>query len=187
VAVQLNALEVSGKLTLTATTVLNLMPLGTDEEDDPGQSVDRAFWAEKSSTQAMAVLDKLHKLVQAVTGNSDLLLKYNKAYVGLSRHGVADNFITFRPRKTGHVLTDFRLERDDDLMSRIEEAGLDVAAGFKTPGRLYIRLTNSDLENSEELVRELIGRAAETYQSTTVAGQAAVVTAIAPEGVGITE
>jgi len=104
----LNALEVAGKLTLTATTVLNLMPLGTDEEDEPGQSVDRAFWAEKSSPNAMTMLDGLHLLVQKETDDSSLLLKYNKAYVGLSRHGVADNFITFRPRKTGHVLTDFR-------------------------------------------------------------------------------
>jgi len=67
-------------------------------------------------------------------------------------------------------------------MSGIEEAGLDVAAGFKaTPGRLYIRLTDNDLETSKELIRELIRRAAAMYRSVTVAGQTALVTAIAPD------
>ena len=29
----------------------------------------------------------------------ELTLKYNKYYIGLQRDGVADNFVTFTPRK----------------------------------------------------------------------------------------
>src|SRR4051794_39789857 len=47
VAVQMRALEVTGVLTLHATTVLDLMPLGTDEEDEAGQATDRNYWIKR--------------------------------------------------------------------------------------------------------------------------------------------
>ncbi len=45
----MRALEVGGVLTLQATTVVDLMPLGTDEEDEAGQATDRKYWIKRGS------------------------------------------------------------------------------------------------------------------------------------------
>jgi hypothetical protein len=161
-AIQISALEVGDRLTVNATTVLDLVQRGTDEEDEPGQVVDRMFWATRASPPSMATLDALEGLVREVTGDSSIALKYNKAYVGIARNGVADNFVSFYPRKSGKLLFTFRHERSEELESRLEEAGLDVATGFNPrSGRYYVRLTESDLTRNRDLLTELIGKAAE--------------------------
>lgn len=109
IAIQINALEVGENLTVSATTVLDLVQRGTDEEDEPGQAVDRAYWQARGSQVSMDLLDKLLRLAQEVTGDDRLDLKYNKAYVGLARDGLPNNFMSFHPRKSGNVLTMFRL------------------------------------------------------------------------------
>ena len=43
IAIEMRALEVASVVTLHATTVLDLMTLGTDEEDEAGQATDRAY------------------------------------------------------------------------------------------------------------------------------------------------
>ena len=160
IAIQLNALEVAGYLTLSATTVLDLMRRGTDEEDEPGQPVDRAYWEANSFPSSMTTMDALHDLVQEATGDPSVALKYNKAYVGLARHGIADNFVIFFPRKSDKVLTSFKLDKTQDLAARVEAAGLDVAEGFKRPDRYYVRLIGSDLKDNRELLTDMIRTAA---------------------------
>ena len=49
IAIQMRALDVGGVLTLNATTVLDLARLGLEEEDEPGQATDRAYWIERGS------------------------------------------------------------------------------------------------------------------------------------------
>lgn len=51
VAVQIRALEVDGVLTLNATTVLDLMRPGTDEDDEPGEPTDRNYWLQRGDGQ----------------------------------------------------------------------------------------------------------------------------------------
>ncbi len=161
VAVQINALEVDGRLTLHATTVLDLMPRGTDEE--PGQPTDRPYWEAKASPTAMAVLDQLADLVRDATNDAGIALKYNKPYIGLTRSGIADNFMTFRPRKRGNVLTVFSIQPTEELTQRIDEAGLDLATGFKSrPDRYFVRIAKDDVDQNRELLVELIRRASNT-------------------------
>jgi hypothetical protein len=166
VAVQINALTVGEHLTLNATTVLDLMPRGTDEEDLPGQQVDRSYWVARGSPAAMALLDGLHHLIQEVTGDDALVAKYNKAYIGLARNNIADNFVIFYPRKSGTVLTAFKVDRSEELSTRLDEAGLDVATGFNArTDRYYIRLTDTDLVGNRDLLVELIQKAADIVAS----------------------
>jgi hypothetical protein len=61
VAIQMQALEVGGILTLQAATVLDLMPLGTDEEDEAGQTTDRSYWIGRGSEKSVAVADENHE------------------------------------------------------------------------------------------------------------------------------
>lgn len=163
VAIQLNALQVGDHLTVNATTVLDLMRLGTDEEDEPGQATDRAYWEHRASLASLAVADQLLAMIREVTKDDRLNLKYNKYYIGLARDGIADNFMGFHPRKSGHVLTDFKIPRSEELTARLEESGLDVAHGFRAQtDRYYVRLTESDLTKFRPLLLELIQRASNT-------------------------
>ena len=154
VAIQLRALEVSNVLTLQATTVLDLMPLGTDEEDEAGQDTDRKYWIGRGSEGSVAVADSLLELLNEITGE-DLALKYNKHYIGLSRDGVADNFMSFRARKD-YLIAEFRIARTDDVSALIEDAGIDSLAYDKRWGRYRLRLKAQDVEDNRDLVVDLI-------------------------------
>jgi hypothetical protein len=157
IAIQIKALEVGAHLTLAATTVLDVTALGTDEEDEPGQATDRQYWVEKGSPQSVAIADGILALVNEVTPG--MALKYNKHYIGLARGGVPDNFVIGRARKA-HLITEFRLPRDDEVTSLIEDAGVDSLDYDKRWGHYKLRLTQQDLANHRELLLKLIRRAA---------------------------
>ena len=160
VAIQMRALEVGGVLTLHATTVLDLMPLGTDDEDEAGQATDRSYWIKRGSESSVGVADGLLELVNQVSGDG-LALKYNKHYIGLARGGVADNFVTFRARK-GYVIAEFRVPRSDDVTALIEDSDVESLPYDKRWGRYRLRLTGTDIAKYRDLLVDLIGRAAGT-------------------------
>lgn len=161
IAIQLNALEVGNHLTINATTVLDLQLRGTDEEDQPGDPVDRHYWDSRSSAGSMALMDSLFDLVRTTLGLDGLTLKYNKAYIGLARSGVADNIVGFNPRKVSDtVLTTFRMPLTEELKARLEDAEFDIATGYR-PDRTRIRLTAQDLQKRESMLRELIRTSAD--------------------------
>jgi hypothetical protein len=160
VAIQMQALEVDGILTLQATTVLDLMPLGTDEEDEAGQDTNRSYWIDRGSEKSVAVADELLALLNEITGEG-LALKYNKHYIGLSRDGVADNFMSFRARKD-YLIAEFRIPRSDEVSALIEYTGIDSLPYEKRWARYRLRLTNADIEKHRDLLVELICQASGT-------------------------
>ena len=143
IAIQLRALEVDGALTLTATKVVDVVTLGMDdeEEEEASEPSDRAYWLDKGSSETLGIVDRMLALIREVTGDPTLDLKYNKYYIGLARHGVPDNFITFRPRRRSHVLTECKIPRSDELSSRIEGAGIDTAAYDTRYGSYRLQLS----------------------------------------------
>lgn len=157
VAIQMRALDVAGVLTLHATTVLDLMTLGTDDEDEAGQATDRNYWIKRGSESSIAVSDALLGLVNEVTGDG-LALKYNKHYIGLARDGIADNFVSFRARKD-YVIAEFRIPRTDDVTTLIEDSDVESLPYDKRWGRYRLRLTAADVDKHRSLLKDLIGRA----------------------------
>jgi len=97
IAIQLNALEVNGFLTLNSTRVLDVQSLGTEEDDSPALTTDRPYWESKSSKQMLLVLDGLVDIAREI--DQRLVARYNKFYIGLGIDGIANNFVSFRPRK----------------------------------------------------------------------------------------
>ncbi|HEX3174912.1 MAG TPA: hypothetical protein VHQ43_11930 [Solirubrobacterales bacterium] len=160
IAIQMNALEVGSVFTLQATTVLDTMTLATDEEDEPGQATDREYWIRRGSKKSVELADSLRVLVNKVTRDK-LALKYNKHYIGLSRDGVADNFVQFRARKD-YLIAEFRIERSDDVTALIEEADVDSLPYEKRWGRYRLRLTRTDARKHKALLMDLIARASGT-------------------------
>lgn len=156
IAIQMRALEVAGVLTLQATTVIDQMPLGTEDEDEPGQATDRKYWIGRGSPASVAQADAILLLVNETSPGMEL--KYNKHYIGLARHGVADNLLTFKPRKE-HLIVEFRIARSDEVGALIEESGVDALPYDKRWGRYRLRLSGDDVQIHRELLVDLIQRA----------------------------
>ncbi len=156
IAIQMRALEVAGVLTLHATTVLDLMPRGSDEDDEPGQATDRAYWELKGTPEMVGLADKVFELVKVRVAGVGL--KYNKFYIGMTIDGVADNFMQFRPRKDV-LIVEFRIPSSDELDTAIDDAGLDRMAYDKRWGRYRIRIKGPEVSMNGPLLGDLIHRA----------------------------
>lgn len=156
IAVQMRALDVDGVLTLNATTVLDVLRLGTEEEDEPGQATDRAYWLNRGSQESITIADGVLSLVNEVVPG--MSLKYNKHYIGLARDGVADNFVTVRPRKE-HLIAEFRIARSEDITALVDDAGLDDLPYDKRWSRYRVRLTAADLAAHRDTLLKLIRHA----------------------------
>ena len=159
IAIQLRTLDVGGVLTINATTVLDLVRLGTEEEVEPGQATDWNHWVGPGSKASVSLADDMLVLVNEIVPGVDV--QYNKHYIGLARDGVANNFVTFRARKE-RLLAEFRIPRGDEVNALIDDTGVDSLPYDKRWGRYRIRLTRHDIEQHRELLLELTRRAGRT-------------------------
>lgn len=160
IAIQIQGLEVNGAFTVVATRVLDLMTIGTDEEDE-GETVDRSYWQQKASPGSMSVVDQVINMVQNI--EPGLEAKYNKHYIGLANNGVPKNLVIFRPRRGDTVVAKFGIPRSDELTDGLVEVGLDVM-DYDIRWRKYrVRLTAQDLENYESELRGLLEAARSAY------------------------
>ena len=96
VAIQIQGIEVNGAFTLVATRIIDVITLGT-EEDEEGEATDRAYWEQKASRDTVQLVDEFARMIQVI--EPELQPKYNKHYIGLANRGVARNFVLFAPRK----------------------------------------------------------------------------------------
>ena len=103
-----------------------------------------------------ARVDRLFAWVREA--DPDVELKYNKFYIGLSKAGRAWNDVTFRPKKN-FVTLEPKLPRSDEMVQRLDEAGLDTLDYNARWNHYRIRLTDGDLETNDTLIRELISLA----------------------------
>lgn len=160
VAVQLNAFEVGGNISLTSTKVLDLSTTIGWEEDGtaPGFEADRNYWLKRGSEHTVQMVDQLFDLIRDVTRDQSLEQKYNKQYIGLARHGVADNFVTARARKN-HIQVEFRIPRQETLTEELENAFGDI--NYRVRNKQYrFQIQGSHFETQTELIRRLIQEAA---------------------------
>jgi hypothetical protein len=157
IAIQMNAFKVGEYMTLSSTTVLDLVQLAPDDEDETlSPPTDRGYWESKGSTKTLEIADEVLKMIQSEDPGVEF--KYNKHYIGLGRNGMPDNYVTFKPRK--EVLGAlFRIPRNDGTTEFIESSGLDVLEYDKRWGRYRARLTKSDLDNRRDAITELIRQA----------------------------
>jgi hypothetical protein len=158
IAIQMSALQVNNVLTLNSTRVLDIALPALDEEDDPGQETDRTYWQQKSTALIVQMADELLGITNSL--GPELTLKYNKYYIGLQRDGVADNFVTFTPRKK-RLLFELRIARTDELDARIEESGITLMPYDKQWHKYRLQLVASDIKKNHGLIVDLIRLARE--------------------------
>lgn len=160
VAVQMAAIEVGSAFTLVFTTVLDRTVLGV-EEDEPDEPRDRGYWETKASKGTLAVMDRLMDLARSVEPRVGP--KYNKNYIGLSRSGVATNFLVFRPKQR-HVIFEAKLPSSEEWTQRLEDAGVELLA-YNRWGYYRMRITDDVIDEHKDLLTELIVAARDVYDT----------------------
>jgi Domain of unknown function (DUF5655) len=131
--------------------------LGLVDDDEAVREVtDRAYWESKHK----ASLDMAdHLLAIFREWDPQLALRYTKSYIGFAKNGRPDTFVTFHARKDG-ILLDAHLERSDDIVSRLEEAGLEPL-DYSSWGTYRVRISKNDMRNHEDAVRDILKKAYE--------------------------
>ena len=151
----MKAIQVGEIITLVSTKILDLNLPAKEEEDDTAQETDRAYWEQKSTKELLQLTDWTMGLVQSL--DPALSLKYNKFYIGQQRNGLADNLLTFRPRKK-YVMVEFRLPWSEELDAEIEASELELRDYDKKWGRYRVNIDAKTARNEKDLLVSLIRR-----------------------------
>jgi len=159
IAIQLSAIEVGDAITINCVKVLDLSTsMGWEEDNTAAVATDRAYWLKKATPQTVGLADSVLSLVHEILGNQSLSLNYNKHYIGLASGGVANNFISMKPRKH-NLMLQIKLPRTDEVSELIEQS-LELISYDNRWGLYQVRVTANDMAENQDLLRDLIGRAA---------------------------
>ncbi|MBR2187548.1 MAG: hypothetical protein IJ857_09435, partial [Lachnospiraceae bacterium] len=159
IALQMTAYKVGDEISLTFTKVIDKITPGTDEEDEY-EITDRLYWENHSTKKMLKTVDDIFAdLAEYVTGYE---LKYNKFYIGISKDGVAKNFISFKPKKSFLYLI-FKANEDKQLSDKLEEAGLDIT--YESRWKQYrIKLIDfDDYKKHRDNIVECVGIARDYF------------------------
>ena len=128
------------------------MTIGTDEEEQY-EITDRKYWENKSTAKMLKAVDSIFTDISQFASGFDL--KYNKFYIGLSKDGIAKNFVTFKPKKSFLYLV-IKGTEDSEKIKLLEEAGLDTS--YTARWKEYnIRLSGyEEYKKHKELLDNLI-------------------------------
>lgn len=158
IAIQVSAYRFSeDQVSLVFTTVLDEVNLGLSEEDEEVKDVtDRNYWETiRGTKQSVTLADDLLALIN--TFESKLSLKYNKYYIGLAKDGQPNNFVVFKPRKSG-IIMELRIDQSTEIQEALDEAKLDTLDYDKKWRRYRIRLDKSEISKHKELMTSLLKR-----------------------------
>ena len=159
IALRLQAIRVGDKVGIIFTKVLDELPLGLIDEDEPVQEpTNRAYWDEKGSPKTVKLADQMLLMIHSFAPGYEL--KYNKHYIGLALNGQANNFVAFRPQRTA-LRFEPKLPKSDETTAKLEEAGMEVLEYDRHFGYYKVRLSPEDVEKHKELLTELMREAYE--------------------------
>lgn len=155
IAIQVKGVKVKDEFTLVATRVVDLIRLGTDEEDDAGEPVDKSSWEAKASAESLKIMNSLIDMIGSI--QPGVSPRYNKNYIGLEYEGKARNFVDFEPRKRPYVYAKFKMPQDDELLARLDERGFSGIPYRR--GRYRVQVRQSHIENNKDDLLDLIRKA----------------------------
>jgi len=163
IAIKLQVIQVDGRVGLIFTKVLDEMPLGlVDEDEEIQEPTDRTYWEQQKGTpETVRWADQILELIQTFAPGYEL--KYNKYYIGLAKDGQPNNFVVFKPQKVA-LRFEPRIKQSDELDAKLEEAGLELLDYNRRWGRYHIRLSSRDMDESRDLLLELLQDAYDAHR-----------------------
>jgi len=162
IAIQVKALKIGDTISLFFTKVLDEVKFDLLEEDIEIETVDVKYWENKASKNTVKLTNKFMEAFGDLT--SDYNLKYNKYYIGLEKNNIANNFISFTPRKKA-VLLNVKLEKTEDVDEIVDNSDMDTLSYDKQWKQYRFRLNENDLKNNIEIISDLVKRAKEEYRN----------------------
>lgn len=162
IAIQMNAYKFGEDIALVFTKILDEIKLGlVDEDEDIRQETDREYWLKRGTGETVKMADEVLELIKEF--DSDLELKYNKFYIGLSKDGQPYNFAIFRPMKKVMGL-ELKLSQSEETQAQIDEAGFDDMGYDARWGNFRLRLTKNEIKSKKEILRNLLEDASKNYK-----------------------
>jgi len=162
IAIQVKALKVGDTISLFFTKVLDEVKFELLEEDIEAEPVDVKYWESRATKEMLKLTDSFFKAFSDST--SEYQLKYNKHYIGLGKNNVANNFISFLPRKKV-VILHIKLEKTEDVDEIVNNSDIDTLSYDKQWKQYRLRLNEKDLENNIEILTDLVRRAKSDYRN----------------------
>ena len=154
----MQALQVGDGLTLVFTRVVDEMTRGLVDVDEDAEAAptDRLYWERTAIKATVALVDDFMPMIAQL--DPELKLNYNKFYIGLSREGVAINFVLFRPKKKVLKL-EIRLPETAETTSLIETAGFDLLDYDARYSAYRLQVSRADIEGKQDIIISLLKQA----------------------------
>jgi hypothetical protein len=158
IAIQLNAFQVGENFTLSAVKILDTVEIAGMDDDESSPTTDREYWLkERASHSSLSLLDECIKIVQEFEPAAQP--NYRKRYIGITVNGIADNFVSFRPRKGESMVFECKLPFSDELSAFINDSGFDQLTYHRRWNYYRISIRSADLDERRSQLRTLIEKA----------------------------
>lgn len=160
IALQVSAYKMGDDISLAFTKVIDRLTLGTDEEEQY-EVTDRNYWESKSTPKIMKQVDEIFNCVKEYAEGYEL--KYNKFYIGLTKDGIANNFVLFKPKKN-YLYFVFKTSEDKEKLQMLDNVGLEYSY---TPRwkELAVKISDYDeYKKHKELLDNLAKASMEDYK-----------------------
>lgn len=155
IAIQMKAVKIGEDISLIFTQVVNLMPIGIEDEETNIEPTDRNYWENRSTKKMMDIMDELLKIVQSVA--PEYQLNYNKHYIGLSKDGVANNFVHFKPKKQWVALL-AKIPQSDELSGELDDVSFEWKYEMKY-GLYRLNIMSGDLNKYKDIITKVVSMA----------------------------
>ena len=162
IAIQVKAVKIGNNISLFFTKVLDEIKFDLLEEDSAAEPTDKEYWEKKATKASVKLTEKIMSSLGEAT--AEYSLKYNKHYIGLAKNNIANNFISFVPRKSV-VLFHIKLDKTEEIDGIINSSDLDALAYDKQWNQYRLRLKENDITNNIDLLKDLTIRAKNAYMS----------------------
>lgn len=160
IAIQVKAFKVGNNISLLFTKVLDESKFELLDEDNISEPTDRKFWEGKATKESLKLTDRIFEKLGDITAGYKL--KFNKHYIGLEKNNIANNFISFVPRKSA-VLIHIKLEKSDEIDQMLTMSDLDALAYDGQWGMYRLRLKENDLADRFDIIKKLVEKSKESY------------------------
>lgn len=152
IAIQMKAIKLEDGIGLLFTKILDELALGlVDEDEEVAEPADREYWLKEGSEETVALADKLLSIIKEIDPLIDL--KYNKYYIGLVKQGIANNFVTFKPKKKW-INVEIWLPEDTQLNTELKDMALDFEY-IKNEESYRFRFRTGDIETYKEILKRM--------------------------------
>lgn len=162
IAIQVKAVKFEDKIALFFTKVLDEVTFELLEEDIIAEPTDKAYWEKKASKESVKLTEKILSDLGEIT--DEYSLKYNKYYIGIEKNNMANNFISFIPRKTV-VILNIKHEKVEEIDELLENSDFEMLSYDKQWKQYRIKLSEKDVASNTDLLRKLVEKAKMEYHS----------------------